>query len=465
MSDSKNTVWRPEVHFAPKYGWLNDPNGLIRLDDEYHMFFQYYPEGTSWGPMHWGHARSKNLIHWEELPIALYPDDMGYIFSGSCFLDKDNKSGFGSDGKAPVLAFYTSNEAETHQEQQCVAYSADMVSFTKYDGNPIIPGPEHSNRRDPEVIRNDVIGGYTMILTEEDCIAFYHSDDLINWERSGSFVPGENGLSGICECPCLFRTETEDGEKWVLMISMILTDEEKKKTLSVYNKSGYVMQYYIGEFDGKTFRDTEKADVPLLVDYGTDFYAGVVFSNIDYPLSIGWIGNWEYSADIPTAGEDFRGMMSLPRKLGLVKTQVGYRLQSSILTDNIGFENGDPINNGSVHTDAGMFIVEARAESGSEIIIGNDVHDISVKITDTEYIVDRSNSGKNDFNEKYKEERCSVFRIPRQSDSNELKLIWDHSVLEIEADNGLTPVTLFAFPEKKYDRVRLKGNVTAEFFS
>ncbi|SKB45179.1 fructan beta-fructosidase [Lachnospiraceae bacterium] len=464
MEHKKEAVWRPEVHFSPNYGWLNDPNGLIKLDDEYHMFFQYYPEGTSWGPMHWGHAVSEDLIHWKELPIALYPDDMGYIFSGSCILDKENISGFGKDGEAPVLAFYTSNEATTHQEQQCVAYSHDRVNFTKYDGNPIIPGPEHSNRRDPEVIRNDIIGGFTMILTEEERIAFYHSEDLIHWEMSGSFAPGESGLSGICECPCLFRTETSEGEKWVLMISMILTEEERKKTLSVYNKSGYVMQYYVGDFDGKTFHDTEKADVPLLVDYGTDFYAGVVFSNVDYPLSVGWLGNWEYSADLPTSEEEFRGVMSLPRKLSLVKTEEGLRLKTEILTENIGFKKSRKVSDETADINAGALVLRASAGGEGEIIIGNGTHDISVKITETDYIIDRSNSGRMDFNEKYAEERLGIFRIPRQSKSGNLKLIWDHSVLEIEADNGLTPATLFAFPEKNYDRVSVKGNVTAEIF-
>ncbi len=465
MEKRKENIWRPEIHYAPSYGWLNDPNGLIKIDNEYHMFFQYYPEGTSWGPMHWGHVKSTDLIHWEELPIALYPDKLGYIFSGSCILDKDNVSGFGSDGEVPVLAFYTANEASTHQEQQCVAYSKDCVNFTKYDGNPIIPGPEHSDRRDPEIVRNDILGGFTMILTEEDRIAFYHSDDLIRWERSGYFTTENSGLNGICECPCLFKAETEEGEKWVLMISMILSDEEKQKTLSVCNKSGYVMQYYVGEFDGKTFRDTEKSEIPLLVDYGTDFYAGVVFSNVDYPLSIGWIGNWEYSADTPTASEDFRGLMSLPRKLGLVKTDAGWRLQSRILTENSGFKLVGKISGGTTQTGTGAFEVKASIDGDCEIVIGNAEQNISIKVTANEYIVDRSNAGKTDFNERFAEERHSVFHIPRLSDSKEMNIIWDHCILEIEADNGLTPITAFAFPDKKYDSVTVSGKITAEIFA
>src|SRR5438045_3797492 len=139
---------RPQIHFSPKEHWMNDPNGMVYYKGIYHLFFQYYPEGTIWGPMHWGHATSKDLIHWNEQPIALYPDSLGYIFSGSAVVDLNNTSGFGKDGKIPLVAIFTQHNSKAQKEgkidfqNQSIAYSLDDgMTWTKYSDNTVLNNP------------------------------------------------------------------------------------------------------------------------------------------------------------------------------------------------------------------------------------------------------------------------------------------------------------------------------------
>src|SRR5205085_9310012 len=149
--------YRPQIHFTPKEHWMNDPNGMVYNDGIYHLFFQYYPGASVWGPMHWGHATSADLVHWEEQPIALYPDSLGYIFSGSAVLDKNNTSGFGKICKAPLVAIYTNHDtAGEHTrndfQTQSIAYSLDNgKTWTKYAGNPVVKNPGIKDFRDPKV--------------------------------------------------------------------------------------------------------------------------------------------------------------------------------------------------------------------------------------------------------------------------------------------------------------------------
>ncbi|MBR4759826.1 MAG: glycoside hydrolase family 32 protein, partial [Lachnospiraceae bacterium] len=200
---------RPEVHFTPKYGWINDPNGLVFYKGQYHIFFQHNPHGLVWDSMHWGHAVSEDLMHWKELPIALYPDEMGDIFSGSCFYDAGNISGLGSMENPPLLAFYTAHHPVTKREQQCLAYSLDGLCFEKYEGNPIIKGFDHTPARDPHVFANPTKGGFSMCITREDRILFYHSADLLFWEQTGEFYLPEYAFHGMIECPCMVFLNVE----------------------------------------------------------------------------------------------------------------------------------------------------------------------------------------------------------------------------------------------------------------
>ena len=331
-----------KFHFTPPRGWMNDPNGMIYIDGTYHLFYQYYPYDTKWGPMHWGHAISLDLINFEHVPIALCPDDE-YIFSGSCVYDSDNVSGLAKDGRCALLAFYTGHNKDNNIEKQCVAYSYDFIHFHKYDKNPIIDNavinddgitPKNDDGidenqissykkdfRDPKVFKNPVKGGFSMALAVGNHIEFYHSNNLLNWKYTGEFKPYIYGYGGICECPDCIYFEAED--KWVLSMSMICDSKASNPRL---------MQYFIGEFDGYTFAAYEN-EYPLCLDYGFDNYAMVSFSNCSDIIMIGWGENWEYINSINAINNKCK--MTIPRRVSLVKAPLGYRIRQEIFSSGI----------------------------------------------------------------------------------------------------------------------------------
>ena len=322
-------IMRPKLHFTPPKGWMNDPNGLVFYKDKYHLFYQHNPYSCEWDSMHWGHAVSDDLISWEHLQPALTPDENGDIFSGSCFVDRKNVSGFGIIESPALLAFYTSHHPGTKREEQCVAISNDGINFKKYEMNPIIPGKDNTPARDPFVFENNVIGGYSLCITTEAAILFYHSTDLLHWEESGRYTLPAGAFRGMIECPVLFRAD----EKYVLMMSMDIPETEFGKFPKDVVPHSRLMQYLVGEFDGNQFVETENSSLPLLVDEGCDFYAGTIFNNTDDTILMAWLGNSEKMMSIPTEKEGFRGVLSFPRKLSLVKTEKGYRLKHKFYTD------------------------------------------------------------------------------------------------------------------------------------
>ena len=339
---------RPKLHFTPPAGWMNDPNGAIYYAGKYHLFYQHNPYSMVWDHMHWGHAVSEDLVHWEHMPIALFPDGEGDIFSGSCVYDSENRSGLGTGENPPLLAFYTSHHPETKREMQCVAVSTDGVHFEKYENNPIIPAIEKTvpdneasetssagigssksylPARDPQVFYNTVLGGFSLCLTTEKEILFYHSEDLLSWEKTGVFRLPEYAFRGMIECPCLFFAEADGTKKAVLMMSMDVPEKEFAKFPEGAIAHSRLMQYFVGDFDGKTFVSDARQKSAFLVDYGRDFYAGCVFAGCSEPILIAWLGNSPESMEVPTEKEGFRGIMSYPRKLSLCDTPDGYRLK------------------------------------------------------------------------------------------------------------------------------------------
>lgn len=323
---------RPEFHFTAEYGWINDPNGLIFYKGRFHLFFQFNPNGLVWDSMHWGHAVSDDLIHWEQLPIALFPDDFGDIFSGSCILDSENISGLGTGENPPLLAFYTSHNMATRREQQCVAYSLDGINFIKYSLNPIIPGFDNTPARDPHVFADKISGGYSMCITVEDKVIFYHSDNLLNWTKTGEFLLPSYALKGMIECPFMCSFKCEGVEKYVLAMSMDIQESEFAKLPEEAVPHNRLMQYFVGDFDGNAFTVSPSQKEVLLIDYGPDFYAGTVFSNCPETIMMAWLGNSPESMKIPTENEGFRGVLSFPRKLYLTKNSEGYRLKQQFFS-------------------------------------------------------------------------------------------------------------------------------------
>lgn len=330
---------RYNYHFTPPKGWMNDPNGLVYINGVYHLFYQHYPEDIVWGPMHWGHAISTDLIHWEHKPVAIFPTEEEYIFSGSCVYDAENVSGLGTKEQPPLVALYTAHNPVTEEQQQCVAYSTDFEHFTKYKGNPVIENRKATEGgsgignpcfkkdfRDPKVFLNTVKGGFSLVVAAGPKLEFFHSKNLLSWEKTGEFDPAEHGFAGICECPDCFLLQTVEGEKWIVTVSMILTEDKIGKPLEERGfADSHVMQYFVGEFDGDTFVDTECAKTPLVLDYGLDNYAMVSFLHSPKPLLLGWGENWDYVYKI--LAEGFRGKMTLARRVQLVRTEQGLRLK------------------------------------------------------------------------------------------------------------------------------------------
>jgi fructan beta-fructosidase len=221
-------AFRPQFHFTPKTAWMNDPNGLVFYEGEYHLFYQHYPDSTVWGPMHWGHAVSTDLIHWEHLPIALYPDSLGYIFSGSAVVDWKNTSGLGSVEQPPLVAIFTYHDAAGERagkidyQTQGIAYSLDKGrTWTKYNHNPVLANPGIIDFRDPKVAWNEVSNQWVMTLAVKDHIEFYGSPDLKKWNKLSEFGKSLGAHGGVWECPDLFPLKDEAGNThWVLFVSI-----------------------------------------------------------------------------------------------------------------------------------------------------------------------------------------------------------------------------------------------------
>jgi fructan beta-fructosidase len=319
--------FRPQFHFTPERNWMNDPNGMVYFDGEYHLFYQYNPFGDKWGHMSWGHAVSRDLVHWTHLPLALAEQGEIMMFSGSVVIDSTNKSGFGENGQPAMVAIYTGHRDESTQakrlEDQRLAYSNDRGrTWTHYSGNPVIDigSPEF---RDPKVFWHEPTSRWIMVvvLSKENKVRLYASPDLKNWKQLSEFGPAGAWRDPIIwECPDLFPLEVQ-GEpnvtKWVLMVSINPGGPA----------GGSGTQYFIGDFDGIRFTSDHVEDV-LWVDHGSDFYAAVTWSNVPESdarrILLGWMSNWAYTQDVPTA--PWRSAMTVPRSLALRRTSAGLRL-------------------------------------------------------------------------------------------------------------------------------------------
>ena len=254
--------FRPQFHFTPEKNWMNDPNGMVYYDGEYHLFYQYNPFGYRWGHMSWGHAVSPDLVRWEHLPVALLEENGVMIFSGSAVVDWKNTSGFGRDGKPPLVAIYTGHYTEKPLQNQHLAYSNDRGrTWTKYAGNPVLDiGVQ--DFRDPKVMWHEPTGKWIMAvsLPADRKVRFYGSPNLKDWTLLSEFGPS-GAVKGIWECPDLFplRIEGTSKSKWVLIVNI--------GAYSVAGGSG--CQYFVGDFDGSTFT----AEIPRPVEQPKDTLA------------------------------------------------------------------------------------------------------------------------------------------------------------------------------------------------
>lgn len=313
---------RPQYHFTPPSMWMNDPNGMVYYDGEYHLFYQHYPDSTVWGPMHWGHAISKDLVHWEHLPIALYPDSLGMIFSGSAVVDVSNTSGLGTTENPAMVAIYTYHDmagekaGKNNFQTQGIAFSVDKGrTWAKYGGNPVLGNEGITDFRDPKVMWYEEGQKWVMALAVYDHIRFYSSPDLKNWKLESSFGEGIGAHGGVWECPDLFkmRVEGSSEEKWVLLVSINPGGPN----------GGSATQYFIGQFDGSKFVLDKQFKQRLQAE--SMIPQGIVFANFEgktYP-------NWEATGDAfgpgPASGAFF--------KQDRVNNYVDKQLANSFKTD------------------------------------------------------------------------------------------------------------------------------------
>ncbi|WP_120519784.1 glycoside hydrolase family 32 protein [Arthrobacter celericrescens] len=334
---SPGDPWRPAVHLSADRNWINDPNGLVYEDGTYHAFYQHNPRGNSWGNMSWGHSTSTDLIHWTQQPVAMEASEAEEIFSGSIVLDKDNASGLGTAENPPMVALYTSAYGKggarpSGIQAQSLAYSLDHgKSWQKYKGNPVLDlAPSSKNFRDPKLTWYEP-GKYwvmTTVVADAQVVKLFKSTDLLHWDHLSDFS-GVGAQGGLWEVPELMQMDVAGGnglKKWVMLLSI--------NPGAIAGGSG--MQYFVGEFDGRTFTAENAAapNAPLSdsqwLDYGADFYAANSISGAPggKPVLLGWMGNWDYAQHVPTT--PWRGAMAVPRELELVSDGGRYALRSGI---------------------------------------------------------------------------------------------------------------------------------------
>ncbi len=472
--------YRPQFHFSPDSMWMNDPNGMFYYEGEYHLFYQYYPDSTVWGPMHWGHAVSADMVHWEHLPIAIYPDGYGYIFSGSAVVDWNNTSGLGKDGQAPLIAIFTYHDplgekaGKIDFQTQGMAYSNDKGrTWTKY-GEPVLKNPGIRDFRDPKVSWHAYTKKWIMTLAVQDHIEFYSSPNLIDWTRESGFGKELGAHGGVWECPDLFQMNVKgtNEKQWVLLVSINPGGPN----------GGSATQYFIGDFDGSSF--TTNQTETKWIDYGRDNYAGVTWSDIPETdgrrLFLGWMSNWSYANVVPT--EKWRSAMTIPRELILEKLENNYVL-ASVPVDELKTLRNEKVElqaqviSGKVEMDTKQVQIN-RSEMVFQFQLSNDSQfglpeEFGITLSNEkgenfiigyvpnqgEFYTDRSNAGDNSFSDNFAGKHTAKYKAGK---TMEILLFIDEASVEVFVDNGKLVMTDIVFPNTPYNKLKLfstNGNV------
>jgi fructan beta-fructosidase len=455
-----NEKFRPAYHFSPPQNWCNDPNGMVYYAGEYHLFYQHNPEGTKWGNMSWGHAVSTDLVHWEHLPIALLPDSLGDIFSGSAVVDENNTAGFQQGNEKTLLAFYTYNKDGAGQSQ-ALAYSADKGrSWTKYAQNPVIKAPSGKpDFRDPKVFWYAPESKWVMALAVNQVIEFYSSKNAKDWIFESEFGVGYGCHDAVWECPDLFQM----GKKWVLLVNNSRNGDN----------SGSATQYFVGNFDGKNFvceQPSENAPA-LWLDYGKDHYAMVTWANAPDNRRIGlaWMSNWEYANDTPT--ENFRSAMSVPRELTLVQENGKYLLRNYPVKelDKLRCETSDfsdiKIAENRVVKNlppSGVYEIlldfEKQNAQSFGFLLKNDKDEKLTLMFDFEqnkFTIDRTESGIVGFHERFPAVTVAPLAV---KNAYQLRVLVDRCSVEAFLDSGKVAMTNLIFPNEPYNEIEFLGN-------
>ncbi len=460
--------YQPEYHFYPKEGFMNDPNGLIYYEGEYHLFYQYL------SLKHWGHAVSTDLVHWQDLPVAIKPDTLWEIWSGSVVVDWQNTSGFFPEGSGLVAIFTHQNPQQKSPlgpQIQSIAYSHDKGrTWTMYENNPVIPNSGVNDFRDPHVFWHAKSNAWVMVVTfNGDRVQIYRSPDLKKWTLASEFGVGQGDHNGYWECPNLFELSIDNSEetRWVFTIS-----------LGHWNKIFHQlpeMQYFIGSFDGYRFTNENTSETVLWSDYGKDHYAAISWNEMPAGdkrrVWIGWLHNWRYTNKVPQKG--WEGMMTIPRTVELKRLAEGIRmvqrpvveleqLRTSIYRsteplmiaknqvidlpvqgDALEIKATFHIKTSEIPGEFGLQIRKGKVDTTNEeqyTLVGYDTAAHAV-------FVDRTKSGNSSFDDQFVGRHAA--KIMQKDDLLQLHIFVDRCSIEFFANHGEISITDLIFPDSK----------------
>lgn len=469
LSDSFDTAnrekYRPVFHHTPSYGWMNDPNGMFYKDGVWHLYFQWNPFGSKWQNMTWGHSTSTDLINWQHHPAAINPNGIGTVFSGSSAIDRENSAGFGKDA---VLAMYTS--AGNSQTQSLAVSHDNGETFEIYPANPVLA--LGSEARDPNMFWNPDTKLWTMILAHplDHEMLIFTSPDMKKWTLQSAFGKGLGAQNGVWECPDLFELPVDgaDYKKWVLICNI--------NPDGPFGGSG--IQYFTGDFDGKTFTpDTDKDGkvATKWLDFGKDNYALVSWS--DAPdgrrPAIGWMSNWQYAADVPTM--QYRSANTLPVEVKLFKGTDGEHYASTMpAPELLNLRDKAVISSKKVRTNSKQksfnlpkdnrgiceitMTIDPKKASEVSLILSNaqgEEVDMIYDVTTSSFSFNREKSGIVDFSKDFP--ATTVAPTFSTSSKLNLRIFIDTSSIEIFGNDGRFAMTNLVFPTSPYTQLSVSS--------
>ena len=437
---------RPTYHYTAERHFLNDPNGLVRHDGVWHMYYQYNPLGNVHGDTSWGHATSTDLVHWAEQPLAISCDEAEDVWSGSVVSDLDDTSGFGRPDQPALVAVYTSRRRADEVQCQSLAYSLDSgTTWTKYAENPVLDIGS-TQFRDPKVFWDEARERWTMVvaLAAEHQVSIYTSSDLRTWTHRSDHGPAGR-VDDVWECPDLFPLPEQGRTRWVMTVAV-----------------GGRVQYSVGDFDGARFIAT----VTGVMDHGADYYAAVTYNGAPdgRRLMVGWMSRWEYAQDTPTG--DWRGAMSVTRELSL--TTLNGRptlLQTPVPLEPLGlgrtrvgsrvFAGTSPVHaRGTAYRLEASLAPHSAEDFGVDVLVGGSQRTrIGYDLTRGQLYVDRTRSGESGFSDTF----AAIHRVRLDLHGRplELTVLVDACSVEVFANAGLVSITDLVFPDPTSDGIEL----------
>ena len=460
--------YRPAYHFTPTYGWMNDPNGMTYTNGEYHLFFQYNPYGSKWGNMHWGHAVSKDLVHWNQLDPAIVRDNYGHIFSGSSYIARLPEELKGTDpfladvllpgnGTAGdfIASYYTTHNDRNPRslvEQQSFAISTDGGRTYRKFGAPVLKSDGRKDFRDPKLFWNAQRGEWGMIVSADNEMQFYGSKNLRDWSYVSAFGDGYGVQPRQFECPDFFNlpVEGEDADKWVMIVNV--------NPGSWFG--GSASQYFTGSFDGTDFVCDNPKETVKWIDWGKDHYAAVTFScePEGRVIAMPWMSNWQYANNLPT--QQYRSQMGMARELFAYRSGEDVYVGQRPVKEMLGILG---------KSDAKLTdrcVVDLDIADGASFTISNsDGEKVVISCNSGKVYMDRRESGIIPANTFACETWTPVAQLCGEKESYHLQLWFDRCSIEMFVDGGKASMTNLVYPRTPYDRISGEGISNVEYKS